>query len=161
MVVHLLASRCRSPISNLVSLIHARPDMDTSTKVEVQTPLEVKFAWHVMSISNIDSLVHVANKIHPNLPESAQVFAERIKLFPEGCLALMGNETDELFGYIISHPIRYRQPPALNSFLTEIAPDADQYYIHDLAILPELRGRGLAKEGVWFECVLGEVWVCG
>lgn len=30
--------------------------------------------------------------------------------------------------------------------LGEIAPDADQYYIHDLAILPEVRGQGGANE---------------
>jgi GNAT superfamily N-acetyltransferase len=42
------------------------------------------------------------------------------------------------------HPIRYRQPPALDHLLGEIAEDADQYYIHDLAILPEYRGLGFA-----------------
>jgi ribosomal protein S18 acetylase RimI-like enzyme len=57
-----------------------------------------------------------------------------------------GTGTDELCGYVISHPIRRLQPPALNSLLGKIASDADQYYIHDLAILPQLRGRGLAQE---------------
>ncbi|KAL8958270.1 MAG: hypothetical protein Q9193_004641 [Seirophora villosa] len=105
-------------------------------------------AWRSMSANDIESLVRVANKIHPDLPESDQVFAERVTLFPAGCLALVEDDGggDELCGYVISHPIRCRQPPALDSLLGEIASDADQYYIHDLAILPEVRGRGLAQQ---------------
>ncbi|KAI4259541.1 MAG: hypothetical protein L6R42_004538 [Xanthoria sp. 1 TBL-2021] len=111
-----------------------------------KSPAKAKAAWHEMSVDNIDSLVRVADRIHPDLPESDQVFAERVRLFPQGCLALVEDVGHELCGYVISHPIRRRQPPALDSLLGEIASDADQYYIHDLAILPEFRGRGLAQE---------------
>lgn len=102
-------------------------------------------AWREMSVNDIENLVRVADKIHPDLPESDEVFAERVKLFAKGCLALVERDGEELCGYVISHPIRYRQPPVLDSLLAEIAPDADQYYIHDLAILPEVRGCGLAQ----------------
>ena len=34
----------------------------------------------------------------------------------------------------------------MDSLLGEIPSDADQYYIHDIAILPKLRGGGLAHE---------------
>ncbi|KAK0638579.1 hypothetical protein B0T16DRAFT_338639, partial [Cercophora newfieldiana] len=51
-------------------------------------------------------------------------------------------------GYAISHPICKDQPPDLDSLLGSIAPDADQYYIHDVALLPEFRGKGSAAEGV-------------
>lgn len=115
-------------------------------KVEAKNPTKAKVAWRELSINNIGSLVRVADKIHPDLPESDQVFAERVKIFPEGCLALVDTESGELCGYVISHPIRRREPPALNSLLGEIASDADQFYIHDLAILPEVRGLGLAQE---------------
>jgi ribosomal protein S18 acetylase RimI-like enzyme len=115
-------------------------------KVEAKRPAKAKAAWRNLSVNDIESLVRVADEIHPDLPESDEVFAERVKLFPEGCLALVEGEGDELCGYVISHPIRRRQPPALNSVLGEIAPDADQYYIHDLAILPKFRGYGLAQE---------------
>ena len=101
-------------------------------------------AWRKMSITDLDGLLRVADKIHPDLPESNSVFTERVKLFPEGCLVLV--EGEEVCGYAISHPIRHHQPPALDTLLGEIAPDADQYYIHDLAILPRFRGRGLAAE---------------
>ncbi|CAJ2506280.1 Uu.00g004100.m01.CDS01 [Anthostomella pinea] len=103
--------------------------------------------WREMAAGDIEGLMRVAEVVHPGLPESDQVFAERVKLFPEGCLALV-NDDEEVCGYAISHPIRNRQPPALDSLLGEVASDADQYYIHDVAILPKFRGRGLAAECV-------------
>ena len=115
-------------------------------KAEATNP--VKIHWRKLSIADIDKLVRVADKIHPDLPESDEVFAERVKLFPEGCLALVEDDGDgdELCGYVISHLIRRRHPPALNSLLGEIAINADQYCVHDLAILPQFRGHGLAKQ---------------
>ncbi len=107
---------------------------------------EAKTSWRELSINDIKSLARIADKIHPDLLENDEVFAERVKLFPEGCLGLVEGKGNELCGYVISHPIRRLQPPALNSLLGKIASDANQYYIHDLAILPELRGRGLAQE---------------
>ncbi|KAL2822822.1 acyl-CoA N-acyltransferase [Aspergillus cavernicola] len=100
--------------------------------------------WRNLTANDIESLMRVADAVHPGLPESALVFAERIKLYPEGCLAL--EEDNQVCGYAISHPIRHHQPPALDSLLGEISSNADQYYIHDVAILPKLRGRGLAAK---------------
>ncbi|KAL9003780.1 MAG: hypothetical protein Q9188_003360 [Gyalolechia gomerana] len=120
--------------------------MEEVANIEAKSPAKAKAAWREMSLNDIESLVRVAENIHADLPESDQVFAERVKLFPEGCLALTEGDSDKLSGYVISHPIRRRQPPALNSLLGEIASNADQYYIHDLAILREARGRGLAQE---------------
>ncbi|KAK4125418.1 acyl-CoA N-acyltransferase [Parathielavia appendiculata] len=102
--------------------------------------------WSSLSSDQIGPLLEVADQVHPDLPESAHVFAERVRLFPEGCLGLVRHDDGKLCGYAISHPIRAREPPALDSLLGEIAPDADQYYIHDVAVLPGFRGKGLAAE---------------
>jgi ribosomal protein S18 acetylase RimI-like enzyme len=104
-----------------------------------------KATWRQLSTKDVSSLARIAEKIHPGLPESNEVFAERVKLFPAGCLALTSCETNNLCGYAISHPIRYRQPPALDKLLEELPEDVNQYYIHDLAILPEFQGRGYAN----------------
>lgn len=117
-------------------------------KVEAKSLTKTKATWWELSVDNIQNLVRIAAKIHPGLPESDEVFAERVKLFPKGCLALIEGDGNELCGYAISHPIRRREPPALNSLLGKIALDSDQYYIHDLAILPQFRGCGLAQECV-------------
>ena len=115
-------------------------------KVAETTPVQAKVSWREISAKDIKSLARVADKIHTDLPESDGVFAERVKLFPEGCLGLVEDTSNELCGYAISHPIRRLQPPSLDSLLGEIASDVDQYYIHDIAIMPQLRGRGLAQE---------------
>lgn len=112
-----------------------------------------KAQWRTLSPTNLPNLSHIAATIHPGLAERDTVFLERITLFPAGCLGLFEEESNKLCGYLISHPIRHQEPPELDSLLGEIAVDADQYYIHDLAILPGARGSGLAQEGV--ERVLG------
>ncbi|KAH8660436.1 hypothetical protein BX600DRAFT_438646 [Xylariales sp. PMI_506] len=101
--------------------------------------------WRQMTVDDVEqSVMRIADEIHPDLPESADVFRERVRLFPEGCLVLVDQPSGDTCGYVVSHPIRCRQPPALDSLLGEIAPNADQYYIHDLAILPRMRGYGHA-----------------
>ena len=100
--------------------------------------------WRQMSVSDVEGVLRVAEEVHPDLPESGNVFTERVELFPNGCLVLV--EDGKVCGYAISHPIRRHQPPTLNSLLGEIASDAAQYYIHDLAIVSKVRGRGLAAE---------------
>lgn len=117
-----------------------------TTKTDV--PLKSALAWRILTTNDIASLVRVADKIHPDLPESDEVFEERVKLFPDGCLGLSEEGSNKLHGYIISHPIPHRQPPALDQLLGAIPQDADQYYIHDVAVLPELRGSGFAQDGV-------------
>ncbi|KAL2802507.1 acyl-CoA N-acyltransferase [Aspergillus granulosus] len=102
--------------------------------------------WRPLTSSDIASLMSIANKIHATLPERPEVFAERITLYPAGCLALEQN--NQLVGYAISHPIRRGQPPELDTLLSEIPADADAYYIHDVAVLPELRGKGHAGDCV-------------
>lgn len=115
-------------------------------KVGSKLSAETRSSWRELSVNDIQSVVRVADEVHPGLPEIKQVFVERVKLFQDGCLALVEDESNEFCGYAISHPICRCQPPTLNTFLGEISPNADQYYIQDLAILPKLRGRGSAKE---------------
>jgi ribosomal protein S18 acetylase RimI-like enzyme len=126
----------------LIQLILACNNMSDAMKA---VQINAKAAWRQLSIEDVESLARIADKIHPGLPESNEVFAQRIKLFPAGCLALVSCDDGTLCGYAISHPVRYRQPPALDSLLVESTGDVDQYYIHDLAILPEFQGYGLAN----------------
>lgn len=104
--------------------------------------------WRDLTLKDTNSLIQVASQIHPGLPERAKVFAERVRLFPEGCLARTDRNSRDLVGYAISHPIRNRQPPELDNLLGEIDRDADQYYVHDLAILPAYHGSGNAREAM-------------
>ena len=102
--------------------------------------------WRQMESGDLDGVMAVANAVHPDLPESREVLAERLELFPRGCLVL---ERDGVIGgYAISHPIRPGEPPSLDTLLGAIPADAATYYIHDVALLPSFRGGGLARRGV-------------
>lgn len=96
-----------------------------------------------MAAADLPAVMGVAAQVHPDYPESEAVFAERLALHPAGCLVLAGGEG--LRGYVLSHPWRFGDVPALDSLLGALPEPADVYYIHDLALLPAARGNGAAS----------------
>jgi len=85
----------------------------------------------------------LADAIHVIHPEDFQVLAERQRLYPQGCHMLV--EAGQAIGYALTHPWRYAEPPPLNGLLGEIPSSATTYYVHDVALLPQARGRGHAE----------------
>lgn len=100
-------------------------------------------AWREMRQSDLAEVLAVADAVHPGYPEGAAVFAERLDLHPEGCRVLIG-AAGTVAGYTLTHPWRYGAPPKLDTLLRAIPADADTYYLHDIALLPEARGAGAA-----------------
>ncbi len=96
--------------------------------------------WRPMTETDLPAVDRIAGRIHAALPEHVDIFAERLRLYPDGCCVLAVDGVT--VGYILSHPWHFGQPPALNSLLGHIPVDADTYYIHDLALLPEARRTG-------------------
>ncbi len=103
-------------------------------------------SWRPMVAADLPAVMAAAAEVHPDYPEGEAVFAERLALHPAGCLVLAGGEG--LGGYVLSHPWRLGQVPALDSLLGALPDDADAYYIHDLALLPTARGGGAASDCV-------------
>lgn len=99
-----------------------------------------------MSAADLPLVRTVAEKVHPAFPEDAEVFAERLRLYAAGCLIF--RQGTAIVGYAISHPWRAMDPPALNSRLGMLPGHPETYYIHDIALLPELRGTGAAAMAV-------------
>jgi ribosomal protein S18 acetylase RimI-like enzyme len=97
-----------------------------------------------MRDGDIATVVEIAGAIHPAYHEDEAIFHERLRLSPNGCFVLEQN--GRLFGYAISHPWLQSDPPPLNSLLGGLPREPTTYYIHDLAILPEARGRGAGEE---------------
>jgi GNAT superfamily N-acetyltransferase len=95
-----------------------------------------------MTAADLESVGRIADVVHPLYPESEEVPAERLSLFPAGCL-IARDARGEVLGYAVSHPGRLGRPPALDSRLGQIPADADCLYLHDVALLPEARGLGL------------------
>jgi ribosomal protein S18 acetylase RimI-like enzyme len=86
---------------------------------------------------------------NPLPPEGLSVFANRLALFPAGCLVV----GDPVVGYAIAHPWAGPAPP-LGAVL-ETLPDApDHLFLHDVALRPDLRGRGLVAALVDVLCGL-------
>lgn len=96
--------------------------------------------WRAMRAADLAALSRAAAAIHPGYPESDAVFAERLALCPEGCRVL--DDGGALAGYALTHPWRYGRPPKLDTLLGAIPGDADTWYLHDVALLPRVRGRG-------------------
>ncbi|BDA83543.1 N-acetyltransferase [Aureimonas sp. SA4125] len=99
-----------------------------------------------MTAADLDGVKALSDRIHPGLVERREVFEDRLAVFPAGCLVLVA--AGEIAGYGISHPAKLREPPHLDRLLGRLRPDADSYYIHDVALAPEQRGTGRAVEGV-------------
>lgn len=93
-----------------------------------------------MTAADLPAVLAVAAVVHPDYPEDEAVFAERLRLFPDGCLVLAGD--GGLRGYVVSHPWHRAAPPALNSLLGGLPVQVGCFYIHDLALLPAARGSG-------------------
>ena len=91
--------------------------------------------WRRMAPADLPAVMAIAAVVHPDYPEDEPVFAERLRLAPEGCHVLAG-EGGALQGYLVSHPWPAGAVPALNSLLGAIPPGTVNWYIHDLALLP-------------------------
>jgi len=96
-----------------------------------------------MRDGDIAAVVEIANAVHPAYPEDEAIFRERLLLSPNGCFVLEQN--GHLSGYAISHPWLQGNPPPLNSLLGDLPAKPTSYLVHDLAILPESRGRGAGE----------------
>jgi ribosomal protein S18 acetylase RimI-like enzyme len=95
-----------------------------------------------MTASDLSRVVDIAAAVHPAFPEHAAVFAERLRLCPQGCHVL--EREGAIAGYVISHPWT-DAPPALDTLLARLPDRPSTYYIHDLALLPAVRGNGAAN----------------
>lgn len=102
------------------------------------------FDWSKLTPNEVAHVTSIAAQVHPGFFEDAAIFAERQKLCPDGCWLLRVD--GQAAGYVLSHPVKLGQLPALNSLLGSIPPDADSYYIHDMALLPAARGTGAARQ---------------
>lgn len=89
---------------------------------------------------DLDAVLEIQMVAHPTFQEEEAVFAERLALYPQGFL--VATQDDAVCGYAISHPWPRGSVPALNAMLGAIPDNAGAYYIHDVSLLPTVRGLG-------------------
>ena len=112
-----------------------------------------EMAWRRMAPADLPAVMEIAAVVHPDYPEDEAVFAERLRLAPSGCHVL-ADLAGALLGYLVSHPWPVGAVPALNSLLGAIPPGTVNWYIHDLALLPQ--GRGTGSAGYIIAWIAGE-----
>jgi GNAT superfamily N-acetyltransferase len=100
-------------------------------------------AWRAMTFYDLGAVETIAAEVHPNFFESAEVLAEKQRLYHPGAYLLEIGERPA--GYVLSHPWRSGSLPALNATLGMLPEGADTYYLHDLALLPVARRIGAAS----------------
>ena len=100
------------------------------------------FRWRLLGNRDLPQVQAIAAEVHPGLFEDAEVFAERLRLYPLGARLL--DVEGRASGYVISHPWRLESLPLLNSLLGALPASANTYFVHDLALLPHMRGTGAA-----------------
>ncbi len=98
--------------------------------------------WRPAAANNLVDIQRLGDQIHPDLHERPEVFAERLRLSPEGCFALVRNQ--RVVGYGLSHPWFLYNIPPLNQLLGSIPQSPECLLIHDVAVLPQARGHGAA-----------------
>jgi GNAT superfamily N-acetyltransferase len=96
--------------------------------------------WRPMRADDLPAVLEAQRPIYPTYQERREIFAERLELFPAGCLVLPGGAG--IAGYAISHPWREGAPPKLDTPLGALPAVPTTYYLHDIALLPPARGKG-------------------
>lgn len=99
-------------------------------------------AWRAMRDADLPDILAIAARLHPGFPERPEVFQEKLRLFPAGCLTLARDAA--VCGYAFSHPWRLDDIPRLDTLLGALPTSPDCLHLHDIAILPSARGRSAA-----------------
>jgi GNAT superfamily N-acetyltransferase len=96
--------------------------------------------WEALHPTEVAAVYLIAQRVHLELPERIEVFAERIRLFPEGCRKIV--HAGRIAGYGLAHPWMFDAPPSLDAFLGKLPIQPDCLHLHDAVVLPGLRGHG-------------------
>ena len=74
--------------------------------------------WRRMVRADLVSVECIGDLVHPTYPEDITVIAERLQLYPAGCLVLECGLAIQ--GYAVSHPWLFGRPPDLNTQLQDL-----------------------------------------
>ncbi len=102
------------------------------------------FQWRPATLSDTAHIARLSKEHLGVYAEGEEIFAERIRLAPEGCFVLANGVA--IAGYFCSHPWVRMKPPALHQMLSQIPDSADCWYVHDVAVDPIARGGGVVAD---------------
>ena len=102
--------------------------------------LNENLSWRPMTEADLDAVAAIAVLGFPDHFEGRPCFENRLDLYPRGCFVLADAST--VRGYLIAYPWRSQSASPLNATIDAIPDDADVFYLHDLALHPDVRGGG-------------------
>lgn len=102
--------------------------------------------WRPMTAADLPAVDRIAQRVHVNFPEPVETFANRLALYPQGCLAL--ERDGRVVGYMVAHPWPRADPPPGLGAIWDALPAADSLYLHDVALLPDARGMGAGADAL-------------
>ena len=79
--------------------------------------------WRPTTATDLEAIQTIANVVHPDLSERREIFAEKLRLFSEGCFVFV--EDGAILGYAFVHPWLLNNIPKLNEFLLRIPSKPD------------------------------------
>jgi len=98
-----------------------------------------------LTSEDLDQVLAIQVMVYPpGLQENAATFRDKFSLKPAGLFGVFDGDGG-LGGYILSHPWRAGRVVPLGLARTVLPEKADCLYIHDLAVRPSFRGRGIAR----------------
>jgi len=104
-----------------------------------------QFVIQKMSEADLASVLKIQAQAYlPCFHEDQAFLAEKLRLFPTGCW--VGYWGPQPVAYLFSHPWSQKSVVELNTPLQALPPKPDCYYIHDLAVAPEVRGKGIGRK---------------
>jgi len=95
-----------------------------------------------MCVQDLSSVCSIAMDTWSSYGETPAIYENKFLVSPRGCYVYVVH--DAIKGYVVSHPWNIRSPPPLNTPLAKV--DVNGWFIHDIVVLPECRGKGVGDE---------------
>ena len=94
-----------------------------------------------MRVNDLDAVVRIQREAYgDDYQESAEVLGHKLRLAPEACW--FAEYEGVGLGYVFAHPWA-AGVPRLHAPIAHIPSNADQGFLHDLAVSPRARGAGV------------------
>ncbi|MBR9970351.1 GNAT family N-acetyltransferase [Magnetospirillum sulfuroxidans] len=97
--------------------------------------------WRPMRGDDLPAVLRIAETLHPDYPERIEVFADKLAFFPAGC-RVVEDADGAIRGYAFAHVWSQGLPPLLDQPLGPLPGPADCLHLHDIALMPQIRGHG-------------------
>lgn len=98
----------------------------------------------LMQVHDLSQVLEVQADVYDaDILEDRSFYQNRLDLAPESCWVARDAD-DQLHGYLVSYPWAGLLPPSLGDALNSLPSPADQWFIHDCAVMRRAQGRGVA-----------------